>query len=490
MVIKQVVAGAIALSLSGAALADTVYVDDVTTFGQAVAVANANPAIDTIEFDGRRDQLVTEEVHYLGPQDLTILGGNSVLTGNCSPAESWGGGLFASYSAASISISDLTFETSCNNGVGVFIPANAKGDVEVALENVSIKDSRFHGLYVDNQDSTGSYNTDDVPHPDCFDPWPYDSKAGVVLVVRGSDISSNGNMVPDWELPVVTYPPQEQWDVDCEFDEGDGWECEIGVDPGVFELSGCPADFDGIRVDDGGPGGITATILNSVVSGNLADGVEYDERGQGDVDSYVGGLHVEENGETEDEYLIEFSIENYEVPGTDGVTVTAEGEISDLDDGFDIDEEDNGELYAYFEEVFVNENRDEGLDLDEAGNGSATVMVDGAVANGNEDQGIKVDESNNGDLWVTIVDAEANGSRSQHGTEFTEEDNGSLDVAIIDSEISRNDDGAVAGEQDGRGYGLLTVLDSDLAGNDKCSFDELDGSIDVDLQGSTTVDDC
>ena len=215
-------------------------------------------------------------------------------------------------------------------------------------------------------------------------------------------------------------------------------------------------------------------MVDSSASGNLADGIEYDERGQGDVLSWAYGLEVSENGETT----------AYPIADCDG------GTVEDLDDGFDIDEEDNGKLYAYFEDILVLENRDEGLDLDEAGNGSATVVVNGAVANGNEDQGIKVDESDNGSLYVTIMDAEVIGSLSQHGTEFTEEDNGSLDVVIFDSEISGNDDGAVAGEQTGKGYGLLTVIDSDLTGNDKCSFDELDGSIDVDLQGTTAIDVC
>ena len=166
------------------------------------------------------------------------------------------------------------------------------------------------------------------------------------------------------------------------------------------------------------------------------------------------------------------------------------GTVEDLDDGFDIDEEGNGELYAYFEDIKVNDNRDEGLDLDEAGNGSATLVVNGAETNGNEDQGVKLDEEDNGSLFATLSYVEANSSLSQHGTEFTEEDNGSLDVVIADSDIRFNDDGAVAGEQDGRGSGLLTVIDSDLTGNGECSFEELDGSIEVDLQGATSIDAC
>ena len=461
MLKKKILTAAIALTFSGAALADTIYVTDdgdagPDTFRAAVMAANGDPAIDTILFASPLSVTLESEVHYTGSQDLAIAGSGSTLTGDCPLASTWGGGLFASYSAAAISLSDLSFVESCNNGVGVFIPEDASGEVAITLDNVNIIDSRFHGLYADNQDSTGVYNTDDVPHPDCEDPHPYDSKAGIVLYVTDSSINGNGTVgfvspAPNWIQPEP---------IDCEADE--------------LELTGCPYDFDGIRLDDGGLGGIAAYVWDSNAIGNLADGVEYDELDQGDVLSWAWSLVVAENGETTANPIFDCDGDN----------------VEDLDDGFDIDEEDNGELYAYFEDILVVDNRDEGLDLDEAGNGSATVMVDGAIANGNEDQGIKIDESDNGSLYATLIDVVANDSLSQHGTEFTEEDNGSLDVVISDSEISGNDDGAVAGEQTGKGYGLLTVIDSDLTGNDECSFEELDDSIDVDLQGTTAIDAC
>jgi hypothetical protein len=459
MLKRKYISAAISLVISGAALADTVYVtvaddDGAGTFRAAVMAANGDPAIDTIEFDGTLDVTLFSEVHYEGGQDLAIVGSDSTLTGDCPLASTWDGGLFASYSAASISLSNISFADSCNNGVGVFIPEDASGEVAITLDNVSITGARFHGLYADGQDSTGVYNTDDVPHPECDDPYPYDSKAGLMLYVMDSRIDGNGTVFPDGVNWVQPEP------LDCGADE--------------LELSSCPYDFDGIRLDDGGQGGIAAFVTDSSANGNLADGIEYDERDQGDVLSWAYGLVVAENGDTT----------AYPIIDCDG------GTVEDLDDGFDIDEEDNGDLYAYFEDILVVENRDEGLDLDEAGNGSAILMIDGAVANGNEDQGIKIDEEDNGDLWANIHDVEANGSLSQHGTEFTEEDNGSLDVVISDSEIRFNDDGAVAGDQTGRGYGLLTVIDSDLSGNDKCSFDELSGSIDAVLQGDTYIDDC
>lgn len=459
MLNKKILVAAISLAVSGAALADTVYVSSAADSGEgsfraAVDAASADPAIDTIEFDGALAVTLASEVHYEGSQDLAIAGNGSTLTGDCPLASTWDGGLFASYSAASISLGDISFADSCNNGVGVFIPEDASGEVVISLDNVSITGSRFHGLYADGQDSTGVYNTDDVPHPECQDPHPVDSKAGIVLYAMNSHIDGNGTVAPDGVNWIQPEP--------------------ISCEAGELELTGCPYDFDGIRLDDGGQGGIAALIVDSSANGNLADGIEYDERGQGDVLSWAYGLEVSANGETT----------AYPILDCDG------DDVEDLDDGFDIDEEDNGELHAYFADVLVLDNRDEGLDLDEAGNGSATLVIEGAVANGNEDQGIKLDESDNGSLSATLYGVEANGSLSQHGTEFTEEDNGSLDVVIAASEIRFNDDGAVAGEQTGRGYGLLTVIDSDLSGNDKCSFDELDGSIDVDLQGDTLVDDC
>ena len=199
MLKKKILTAAIALTFSGAALADTIYVTDdgdagPDTFRAAVMAANGDPAIDTIMFASPLSVTLESEVHYTGSQDLAIAGSGSTLTGDCPLASTWGGGLFASYSAAAISLSDLSFVESCNNGVGVFIPEDASGEVAITLDNVNIIDSRFHGLYADNQDSTGVYNTDDVPHPDCEDPHPYDSKAGIVLYVTDSSIDGNGTV--------------------------------------------------------------------------------------------------------------------------------------------------------------------------------------------------------------------------------------------------------------------------------------------------------
>ena len=429
---------AVALSVSVSSNADA----GADTFRAAIDAANSDPAVDTIEFDSALTVNLLSDVIFNGAQDLTILGNGSTLSGvDGAEANTWDGGLFASQSAASIALHNLNFENSFNNGVGIFIPASASGEVEVILVDVSITGSRFHGLYIDGQ-KTNDYNTDDVPHPLCADPHPYDSKAGIVLSVSDSEIDGNGTLdTGTWGGVSGTWPLPEPLAYD-----GDD----------LLSLTGCPADFDGIRVDDGAQGGIWASVENSSASYNLADGIEYDERGSGDVISWVSGLDVLANGETS-------AYEIYDPVNDDT--------ISDLDDGFDIDEADNGELFAWFESIDVSNNRDEGLDLDEGDNGSATVFVQDCQANGNEDQGVKVDESGNGSLSVYVDDCVVNDSLSQNGIEFTEEDMGSLYAEISNSLVTGNDDAAVAGEQTSKGAGLIVVSDSDLTGNGDPSFD-------------------
>ncbi|HKJ17897.1 MAG TPA: hypothetical protein VJ984_11140 [Xanthomonadales bacterium] len=443
MLVKKVLTATIIASLSGAALADTVDVtssadDGAGTYRAAIAAANADSDIDTIEFNPDLNiTLLTEIEAYTGSQDLMLIGRGSTLVGGCADAPTWDGGLFTSYSAADIAIYGLNFEDSCNNGVGVFLPEDARGNVKVSLYDVSITGARFHGLFVDGQDSTGSYNTDDIPHPDCTDPHPYDSRAGIMLTVDYSHIDGNGTTGADWLF---------------EIDEAKGCDDDVPV-----ALTGCPADFDGIRVDDGDRGSIIARVRHSTANGNLADGIEYDERGPGAVRSWVDGLDVLENGETE-----AFELDN----------ICDEGEvISDLDDGFDIDEADGGDLYASFRDINVSDNRDEGLDLDEGDDGSAFLLVNGAVTNANEDQGIKLDEDGDGKLSALIHDAVVNDSLSQNGMEFTEEDDGSLWVRVSDTTATGNDDAAIAGEQQPDGTGRIQVLFSDLSGNGDPSFD-------------------
>lgn len=417
------------------AFVDNTLNDGTGSFRAAVAAANANPDIRRIVFARNLDIALDADVVYTGNQSLTVLGNGSALIGSpdAVPAETWDGGLFVSSGGANLSIQDLDFIDSFNNGLAVFVPSERSGTISLTLSKVSVDAARFHGVFFDGQSTTG-FNTDDVIHPDCVDPYPVDSPASMRISVRRASITNNGTLAGG-------------------FNTGTPFEIE-----GETFLTGCPADFDGIRVDDGGDGGIYGSVFTSVVNGNLADGIEFDDTGAGSVDIYVSRTEINDNGET----------------GTD-----------DLDDGLDLDEAGPGDLRAFVLYSELRGNRDEGLDFDEAGEGSAQVFLHRVNASLNEDEGFKVDEEDAGDLVVTVLRSSINDSLSQDGADFTETGDGSFKGFFLHTEIRGNDNDAINAAQEDAGAGTLKTFGGDFTGNGNPSLD-LDG-IDATVIG-TRVD--
>ncbi len=421
-----VLAGAPAWASDGpATLFVTSAADDGPgSFRAAVEAANTDPRVRHIRFRNRLIVVLASDVVYTGRQPLRIDGKGSTLAGDpaAPPSETWDGGLFAATGGADLAIRNLAFRDSFDNGLGVFVPAGAKGSVRVNLHGVTIEDARFHGLFFDGQASSG-FNTDDVPHPDCEDPHPFDSEASVVLTVRHSEIARNGTLAGGFD----TGSPE--------------------IRDGEEVLTGCPADFDGIRVDEGGVGSIHASVTHTLVEGNLADGIEYDETEAGGVSAWVQATRVFGNGET----------------GTD-----------DLDDGFDVDEADAGDLRAFLLHSVFGENRDEGIDLDEAGEGDVLVTLVTVEASRNEDEGFKIDEEDDGDLVANVIQSEIDESLSQQGIDFTEAGAGDYDVRLVGTRVTGNDDEGLASLQETPGAGKLVLIGSDLTGNGDPSLDLID----------------
>ena len=72
-------------------------------------------------------------------------------------------------------------------------------------------------------------------------------------------------------------------------DQTNGSAASVHVDivNSRFSLNGKRAsDADGVRIDEGGPGSVSAMIQNSKFEGNGGDGFEIDERG--------GGQHIDD----------------------------------------------------------------------------------------------------------------------------------------------------------------------------------------------------
>lgn len=115
-----------------------------------------------------------------------------------------------------------------------------------------------------------------------------------------------------------------------------------------------------------------------------------------------------------------------------------DGEL-DLDDGFDIDEDDDGDLHVTIENSSANENFDEGFDFDEAGNGVLDATFESVNANENVNEGLKCSsegEGDNNDVSVKVVDSTVNDNKDD-GMQFeAEEDNFGIITVVIENTVS------------------------------------------------------
>jgi hypothetical protein len=304
------------------------------------------------------------------------------------------------------------------------------------LDNVSVSQSQFFGVIVDGQSTTG-FNTDDIIHHNCSDPWPYNFGANITVVVLDSEIVQNGRLDGGYDLSLAT---------------------------------GCPQDFDGLRVDQGDnesfDGNLEAYLVYSHFDHNLADGAELDEKGDGSVYAAVMGSTFNHNGDTV-EILCTAEAVAIQEEMEDEDTWEEGDLIQDLDDGFDIDEEDGGHMAAMVADTDVVGNNDEGLDFDEAGDGDIYVEVDNVKGIRNEDEALKASEEDGGDVMVLIVDSTFK-QGGDDGTQLEEEGDGSIDVDVFDSRITHNAKTGIKVEQaDASLPGSLDIVNTDLRRNDE-----------------------
>jgi hypothetical protein len=459
MTIRSVVAVA-ALSLSAVALvaspsqAAAPGVSNEAEFLAAVADASSNSSISEIVFAPNAVIELTTEVRYTGDQDLTLVGRGATVVGDrTADVDTWDSGLFVSESGGDLTVQRLTFADSFNNGLAVFLPTGS-GTVEIVLEDVTVIDAQFHGVLIDGQNTTG-YNTDGFIHPNCFDPYPTDSGTSIDIIVDRSEITGAGRL--------------------------DGYD--------ISQATGCPQDFDGLRVDQGSTGDLIADLDRSIFDGNLADGVELDEKGEGSVDAAVDRSSFTDNGDT---VAILCTVPTTD-DGADGLCTPSElnTEIEDLDDGFDIDEEDAGDLTVVVSRSEVNDNRDEGMDMDEAGEGSIVGTVSKTEASRNGDEGYKASEADAGDntadlsesrfedagndqIEVESEDGDGSGNVTVNvskttsigaegsGVKAVEDDGGAVLVNVDKSTLTENGEWGVEAEG---GSGSVNVFKSDLSGN-------------------------
>lgn len=170
------------------------------------------------------------------------------------------------------------------------------------------------------------------------------------------------------------------------------------------------SDRDGLRVNEGGNGYLQFIADDMTASDNAADGIELDERGPGSVLLQVSNSQILRNGKFDPE---------------------------DLDDGFDIDELNEGDIVGQLRGVVASDNFEEGLDFNENDAGDLRVDLFGVVANNNREEGIDYEEDDDfaggGDLIAVMVDVTANGNGvdgGDGGLKIREKGVGSLSVDL------------------------------------------------------------
>ncbi len=443
---------ALTLTLSGAALAETITVTDASATAIADALAQAavtdSASRVVLAFDG--DVALEATLSYDGRAPLSLLGQGQTLSTDANVT------LLAATQGADLHVTGVTLagpggfsvenrgDTDGTAGKGIFVDIrdDQTGTVTLVADDVTVRGVANHGIHLSDCTLADDCGGGQGGGGD-------GSAAGVSVTLRNVTVDDAGN--------------------------------------GKF-------DADGLRVDERGAGGVTAMISGSSFVNVGADGVELDEAGAGDIIATIVESQMDDNGAycapglfaaaipdpDEAEFAPGATVEA-DIPGP--VTGTADdscierevdlhddGSVEayefglDLDDGIDFDEGDAGSIHATFLRSSISRNLDEGVDFDEAGSGGLRVRFLDTVADGNTDDGFKSSEEDGGSVTGVMLRAQVTDNGGV-GAVFEEEGVGDVRVTAQDSASAGNDDGETGIEavQDGPGTGTLRLIDSDIA---------------------------
>jgi hypothetical protein len=238
----------------------------------------------------------------------------------------------------------------------------------------------------------------------------------------------------------------------------------------VFSVS----DNDGLRVNEGGDGDLRITVRLSVFERNGADGIEVDERGEGGVLVDMLLTRLTENGPFDEEDLDDgFDIDEWNDGSIIGSVVSSSA-IDNWEEGFDFNENDAGNMQIAMVLVAANGNREEGIDLEEdddfAGGGDLVTTLTGIVANGNGvdggDGGVKIREKGTGNLDATLSILEAsNNVDSNSGIHIREDAVGNLGASVTGALANRNARDGIVFDERGDGDLEATVTNAVATNN-------------------------
>jgi hypothetical protein len=381
------------------------------SFRAAVAAANASASIRAIEFGpGLRPISLQQPVVYTGAQALEIKGNGATLDGaGLAPSAA---AAFLANGGGNLTLSGLTVRNAPQHGLTIEIPTGATGTKRLVLVNVRALGNRGHGILINDQ----------VDPLDTTNP-------------NGSDASLDVSVIG------------------CRF-----------ADNGFSVL-----DRDGLRINEGGNGALVALVTLTHAQHNGADGIEFDERGLGDVRFKISASQFTENG-------------SFDVT------------LADLDDGFDIDESNEGSLIGSVILSSANDNFEEGFDFNENHEGDFRVDMTLAEASRNVEEGIDFEEDDDvaggGNLIATLVGIKANGNGpgGDAGLKIRERGDGDLEATVRGAETTGNAIGGINIREQQAGSLVTRIEKATATGNRLAGIavrEDDDGSLSANIDRST-----
>jgi len=421
------------------------------TFRSALELASEDPAVSTILFEAGVGAIeIDSSLEYSGTQALHISGNQAIVDGEDCNCDA----LVVS-GGGDLTIENLTIRNATGSGIFMEIPADATDLVTVTFDKVGIRGNGLHGFHLDDlADGNGA---------------GANSAAGILL-----------------DFKEVTI-------------EGNGFRQDV-------------TDRDGLRVEEGGSGGIEFRAESTFILGNAGDGVELKESGLGEVvvdvrlsridsngsqpqnpDNLEDGLDIHETGPGAvrlDVRGLDLTASSIADNGDLGIQIREEGSgdvIMNLDrvladgngsglmgvmedaDSQNQGTEGNGSLDLTLNQVVTEEAGEDAIHLEEFGIGYLLVGARGVTASNNGGDGLYVQENGVGDLLLEIRDSffDNNGTilrdPDDPGTGIQAEEKGAglVDVRVVDSSISGNPAGGIDAQEEGSGdlRGTLTAVD-------------------------------
>lgn len=358
---------------------------------------------------------------YTGDNDLTLLGRGARIVGPFAEidaptpsaarvGEPTVGDALQIFGAPDLAIEGVRFEGQTGHGIYFEVYAEATGTVGIDLTGVDFRGQGLSALWFEDQENAAG---------------PIESDASVSLSLER--VSVRGTGFADGPSDICALNDE---DLGCEW-----------------------ADFDGMRINEGGLGDIAMDFRNVDFRGNAGDGIEFDETDAGAVLGAVTNGSFDDNGSQP-----QFPV--------------------DLEDGFDIDEAGDGGIRLAMERVSINGNIDEGLDLDEEGNGDVELSLVRVNAIGNQDDNVKVSEDadledvgpagDTGGVFFSFTQLRANGALDGDGVALEGFGAGRVVGTIERSQIRRNADDGLQAEQAAGGPGVdgeIAIVRSQIRGN-------------------------